>query len=358
MSIQPGKRAKFLTAFLIGLGLVMAFTLVLAGKTATPSFGIGGTVEDPVPEMRIFVMDPPNACIDSQCQIGIGETFTLGVEIVSAPDFDDLPSDTNLVCDEFGDPGCQQPGYVQAQSFVWFGPNISWDSGSTATADDFIWPDCNTTVAVRFQNVAPNAEDPPPVSEVLAHGCATGLLPPLPVSNYLGTFVTMILTCSLTDTDNLIQLLPSGDRFTTAATNGALYTNPGALQIIPKVNSLSMFCGTPPTPTITPTITPGGPTFTPSPTPTITPTITPTPTPALTPTATFVSTFPCGDINGDRLVNAEDALWLLWFSSGMIPSLPNPGGVILPGDVNGDGFVDPLDALFVLWIELNLFRCL
>ena len=351
MSIQPGTRTKFFTAFLFGLGLLIAFTLTLANQTATPTAGTGEG-----PEMRLVILEPADACAGEQCQLDTGANFKLGVEIVRAVSVEDLPEAVRDIA---------APGYIAAQSFVWFGPNITWNPNATAVVDDFVWPDCNTSVALRFQSISPGPPNArrtePPVSEVLGHGCATGLLPPLPVSTYVGLFSTMILTCSPDDTANEIQLLPSGPVESIPFSSGAAFTStvPGAdAQIIPKVTGLNVFCGTPPTPTPPPTITPGGPTLTPTPTPTITPTPTLTPTPALTPTATFISVFPCGDINGDRLVNAEDALWLLWFSSGMIPTLPNPGGVLRPGDVNGDGFVDPLDALLVLWIELNLFRCL
>ena len=328
MSVQPGQRAKQLIASLFGLGLLLALTLVLASQTATPTSGIGEG-----PEMRLVILEPTDACAAGPCQVGTGESFKLGVEVVTAPA--EGPS----------------PGFVLAQSFVWFGPTLSWDP-STPPADDFVWPECNINVALRFQAVPPGANNPPPTSEVLAHGCATGLQPPLPVSTHIGLIFTMILTCSPNNSNNLIHLLPSGDPI--AGTNGALFTTPGSTQVIPKVSNLALFCGTPPTPTQGPTNTPGGPTETPTPTPADTPTATPTPTETpvpVTPTATFVSALPCGDVNGDRLVNAEDALWVLWFSSNMIRSLPNPG------DVNGDGVVDPLDALFVLWIELNLFIC-
>ena len=353
MSVQPGQRGKHFTAFLLGLGLLLALTLVLVTQNATPTSGTDHPEEEDVPEMRLVIVEPADACVEDECFIGLGLPFTLGVEIVAAPDFDDIPSSYSVDCSAPDTPFCPPPGYVQAQTYVWFGPNITWDPASTSVADDIAWPDCFSALAVRFQAVSPNADDPPPVSEVLAHGCATGLFPPLPISTHVGLFSTMVLTCSPNDTRNLIQLLP--DRSSIADSSGSLFTKPpiGALVIVPKLNNLRLFCGFPPTPTLTPTITPGGPTLTPTSTPTPTTTPTPTITPTTTPTASpTLSVLPCGDVNGDRQVNAEDALWLLWFSTDMIPSLPNPG------DVNGDGVVDPLDALFVLWIELNLFRCL
>jgi len=271
--------------------------------------------------------------VDDNCPVGTGETFKLGVEIIRGPD----------------------DGYILAQTSVFYGNAITYDF-SPATADEIVWPDCEAATALKSQidqRIPRPAPGGPPINteELVSHGCLTGLLPPQPPSDFVGLFLEIALTCSSQDSDNMIELLPyvppplpDG---TIAGTSGTQFTTPGALQIIPKVNELSIFCGTPPTPTPTLTRTPGGPTDTPTATPT--PTVTPSPT--VTPTATFVSLIACGDVNGDRRVNAEDALWVLWLSTNMIQFLP------FPGDVDGDGVTGPLDALFILWIELGMYRC-
>ena len=329
MSVQPGTRAKHLTAFLFGLGLLLALTLILADQTATPTSGTGHDPEEEhVPEMRLVIVEPADACVGGQCQVDTNQTFTLGVEIINGPD----------------------DGYILAQSSVFYGGNITYDL-SPAVVDEIVWPDCNSITALKRQidrRLPSQGENN--TTEMVSHGCLTGLLPPQPVSTFVGRYLEIVMVCSPQDSANQIDLLPYvfGSRpDIIAGTSGSGFISPSnpVFFIVPKLVGLNLFCGTPPTPTQGPTITPGGPSPTPTPTPDLS-----TPTPS--PTATFVSDLPCGDVNGDRRVNAEDALWLLWFSTDMIPSLPNPG------DVNGDGVVDPLDALFVLWIELNLFRCL
>ena len=344
MSVQPGQRAKHLTAFLFGLGLLLALTLVLASQTATPTSGTEGG-----PEMRLLILEPADACADGLCQLETGQSFKLGVEIVRGPSPLILPG------------GSSKPGgYILAQTSIFYGGNVTYDI-SPAAADEIVWPDCNTGTALKSQvdrrlPILPNQNN---TTELISHGCLTGLVPPQPVSEFTGVYLEIVMTCSAEDTNNPIELLPYTELSdatpdTIAGTSGTEFRRPNNGDVIPKLVGLTLICGEAPTPTPGPTRTPGGPS--PTPTPTLgpaTPTPTPTATPdASTPTPTFVSALPCGDINGDRRVNAEDALWLLWFSSNMIPSLPNPG------DVNGDGVVDPLDALFVLWIELNLFRCL
>ena len=129
----------------------------------------------------------------------------------------------------------------------------------------------------------------------------------------------------------------------------------------PKLTNRTITGGGPPQQTPLPTITPGGPSPTPAatPTPTMDVTATPasdvtaTPTPTVTPeqvTPTPVPR-PCGDVNGDGVVNSQDALWVLWLASGVIQFVP------FPDDLSGDGVVGPIDALLILQIEANLFIC-
>ena len=362
MRVQPRQRARQLSAVLVALGLLLVLTLVLASQTATPTSGTGGEAE-----MRLLVTDPPGACVDDQCQLPTGATFKLGVEIVGIPPAV-APDCVGRVCAQDA-----AAGYILAQSSIFYGGDITYDP-SLPAADEIRWPDCVPAAALKSQidRRLPVVPGQPNTDELVSHGCVTGLFNP-PLSVYTGLFLEITVACSPEDTINPIDLLPYTEtRFATpdtiAGSNGTLFRRAtgvlvdGQIQedVHPKVNSLTVICGEPPTPTPGPSNTPGGPTETATPTPdlsTATPTATATPLP-VTPTATFVSLIPCGDINGDRLVNAEDALWLLWLSSNTIPFLPSLPGRLNPGDVNGDGAVDPLDALFVLWIELNLFRCL
>ncbi len=335
MSVQPGRRAKHLTAFLLGLGLLLALTLVLADQTATPTSGFGEG-----PEMRLLVTDPPDVCVEGVCQLATNESFKLGVEIVRAP-----------AADSNGD-----PGYIIFQSSILYGSAITYDFSPTAISE-ILWPNCEPATALKSQTDQRLPGLGNNTDTLVSHGCLSGIIAP-PPSSFVGIGVEIVLVCSPRDSSNPIEMLPYA-RFSSDAsptgTVGSLFRGPDNEDVVPKTTGLTMICGEPPTPTPGPTRTPGGPTDTVTPTPDLsTPTPSPTATPPpVTPTATFVSAIlPCGDVNGDRRVNAEDALWVLWFSTTMIPSLPHPG------DVNGDGVVDPLDALFILWIELNLFRCL
>ncbi len=349
MSVQPRRRAKHLTAFLFGLGLLLALTMVLVSQTATPTSGTGSGPDGEVAEMRLVITEPAGACVDSDCQLATDQPFTLAVEIVRSPG-----PDANGI-----------PGYILAQSSIYYGGNITYEF-SPAAADEIVWPDCVPVTALKSQNdrrIHRELGDPiNNTDEMVSHGCLTGLIPPQPVSEYEGFFLKIAMRCSELDTANTLEMLPYNpislelDPTIIAGTSGSEFRQFNNIDVVPKLSGLNLFCGTPPTPTPAPTITPGGPTVTPThtTTPTITPTPTVTPVPA-TPTSEFGDRLLCGDINGDGRVNAEDALWLLWFSTNMIPSLPNPADV---NDVNRDGSVDPLDALFILWIELNLFRCL
>ena len=123
MTVQLGRRAKHLTAFLFALGLLLALTLVLAGQTSTPTSGDGEG-----PEMLLTILEPADACADGQCQIDTGVTFKLGVEIVRGPD----------------------DGYILAQTSVFYGSNITYDVTASA-AGELVWPDCDLNTALKSQ---------------------------------------------------------------------------------------------------------------------------------------------------------------------------------------------------------------
>ena len=80
----------------------------------------------------------------------------------------------------------------------------------------------------------------------------------------------------------------------------------------------------------------------PPPVETTPPPVTNTPIP---PTATTPPTGLCGDVNDDNTIDSRDALWVLWFTAGLVSELENDG------DVNGDGNVDSRDAALILQTE-------
>ena len=112
---------------------------------------------------------------------------------------------------------------------------------------------------------------------------------------------------------------------------------------------------TPGGPTPTPTATPDGPTPTPTNTPADIPsTNTPTPTSQLTPSSTSTPTstpsgLP-GDVNCNGRVDAIDAALVLQFVAAFLDVLSCQE----LADLNEDGVIDARDALFILWIAAGL----
>ncbi|MGH7484153.1 MAG: dockerin type I domain-containing protein [bacterium] len=158
----------------------------------------------------------------------------------------------------------------------------------------------------------------------------------------------MDFTCGV-DTQETITLLPGYQVTDVTDLSGFTF-------IQTSHESLAIFCGNPPTATPTATRTPGGATDTPTPLPTDTPTPLATNTPLYTNTPTITPTRTprrnnvlLGDVDGDLNVNSLDALWVLWFSAGIVIDVPLPDAA----DVNGDDIVNATDALYVLWVEAN-----
>ena len=59
-----------------------------------------------------------------------------------------------------------------------------------------------------------------------------------------------------------------------------------------------------------------------------------------------------GDVNGDEMLDATDALLVLRYALGVLDDIPNPAAA----DVNGDGAVDAVDALLVLRAALGVIE--
>ena len=300
----------------LGFGLAAVLALVavaffLADQIQTTSAAGGGT------EMSLNA----DGCA-ADCTFANDEKFTLVVEIVQGP----------------ADP------YVGAQSFIDFGPDIVYDGDLAAAADEVVWPDCSEAVALR--SVFP---------EFVAHGCLSGLIPPLPTSTYVGNFLEISLTCSSSSSTTEIRLVPSGDP--DAPTSGAAFVLEDLVtQVVPKVSDLSVTCGAGPP---ADTATPAGPTDTPGPTNTPAPA---TDTP-VSPTATPVPDQICGDVDRDGQVSSLDAMWVLWFDAGLVNALlplkdnDQDGLTDLIGDINGDRLQNSIDAALILQIAADLYDC-
>ena len=356
MTEQPQSRWQRIVTLGAGLALLIAVGLLLVDQLQQTSATVGG------PEMRLNVTDPDNVCLEGTCQLELGQEFKLAVEIVEGPG----------------------AGYVGAQSFLQFGTELQTDltyTPAASPADEVVWPDCEDPTVVRAQSAIVDEVAVLGTDYTVNHGCLTGLFV-TPLSHYTGIFLELEFTCSAedrqteilqppydTDTLNSPHLgVPHNDPHSIQGTSGSAFGVPMGSAIVnipPKLTNVIIICGEPPTPTPRPTITPGGPTLTPTPTPTPTPAVTSTPTPTDTPTPTATPTDtptptptptpvpqrPCGDVNGDGVVNSQDALWVLWLASGVIDFVP------FPDDLDGDGVTGPIDALLILQIEANLYIC-
>ncbi len=350
-----------------GTAIVLSILLVLAivalslarNSAATTATATGGG-----PEMVVNI--PGGECDDparpTTCTVGVGEQFTLSVEVVTAP----------------------AQGYILVQSLIDYGGNLLY-TPTTAAVDEFVWPDCSASVALRLE-----------FPGLVHHTCVTGLFSP-PTSNHVGNVVDLSFDCSVNESSTEIKLRPYLDNV--AGLLGALFKDVADAEIVPKVSNLTVTCSdasaptatstASPTPTASVTPTPsattsaGSPTetavgtatptptatrqatatvtATATPTPTPTSTLTPTPCPAdsvlvggscvtVTPTYTPTPDTLVGDTSCDGVVNPLDAALILQFAAGMIPALPCPGG----GDSNGDGVVNPLDAALVLRFSAGL----
>ena len=312
--MEPSKRIlAFGAAVVIAL---LAITFFMADNfTATTDAAGGG------PEMVLTVKDG-GTCEGSACTVDTGADFTLSVEIVAAP----------------------AAGYVLAQSFIVYGPDLTYNIAAGA-ADEIVWPDCNSSVAVRQQL--------PAVPNSVLHGCLTGLFPPLPVSSYVGNYSDLSMTCSAGTSSTEVELLPYLEA--RAGTSGALFKLPDESAVTPKVSNLTVNCGAggSPEPTVEvptateegPTNTPGAETDTPTPTNTsVPPTNTPVP-PTNTPSEQL-----CGDVDGNGVVNSLDALRIQFVVALLTDVLPEPDNA----DVNGDGMTNAVDAALILQKEAGL----
>ncbi len=161
------------------------------------------------PEMALSITEPEGVCNEGVCDLPAGEPFTLAVEIVEGP----------------------AQGYILAQSFVDFGPVITYEPSKEAV-DEIVWPDCWPEKAIRGSLT----------ERTYVHGCLTAAIPPLPSSFYTGNLIELSMMCSNVDTTSDVRLLPYDDPL--ARTNGAVFTDEDNLRVVPKVTSLTVHCQT------------------------------------------------------------------------------------------------------------------
>lgn len=276
---------------------LIAVTAFMADQTGTTNAAGAG------PAMSLSV--PGGDCDGTTCTVAPGAAFTLEIEIDAAP----------------------ADGYISSNSWIDFGSDLVYNpTDDSSGSDELVWDDNGCTVAVRFQVVV----------TAVNHGCLTGIIPPLPVSNFVGTYLSLSFNCSEADSSTEVRIIPELED--PAGTSGAHFVVPdlGADHVLPKLTGLTITCGAGGGDTPVPT-TPPVATTPPAATDTPQPTDTPVPPDEL-----------CGDLNKDGSVDSRDALWVLWFVAGLVSELDNDG------DVNGDGSVTAVDASLILQAEAGL----
>ncbi|MCH7697497.1 MAG: CSLREA domain-containing protein [Chloroflexi bacterium] len=140
-----------------------------------------------------------------KCNVPLGSQFILSVDVLTAP----------------------AEGYVGVQTFIDYGLNLTYKKGSIA--DEIVWPDLSA-ISVRGQ----------PGPGLVFHGALTGLLPPLPVSDFEGTVIELHMNCTPGPSSNAIVLIPEGDPV--AGTSGTAFLAVDPRIILPNVGPLTINC--------------------------------------------------------------------------------------------------------------------
>lgn len=255
--------------------------------------------------MKIVGIGGGFVCSPGQWCVPAGAKFSVAVDMVTVP----------------------AGGYVLAQSYIVVPEALTYNPTSYA-ADEFVWPDCNTSVALRNNVIASS----------WLHGCTTGVLPPLPVSNYSGSFIELSMTCSATASGGSLRLLPHGDPV--ALTNGSVYALADGTQVVPWTADLTVNCQNPATATPTPTNTL-----------TSTPTNTPTPCMADGQVDSDCDLMPDKwEQSFDQCVNPNSP------DAGLDPDFDGKANLLeyakgsnpCSGDTDGDGLADGVDSCQLL----------
>ena len=140
-----------------------------------------------------------------KCNVPLGSQFILSVDVLTAP----------------------AEGYVGVQTFIDYGLNLTYKKASIA--DEIVWPDLSA-ISVRGQ----------PGPGLVFHGALTGLLPPLPVSDFEGTVIELHMNCTPGPSSNAIVLIPEGDPV--AGTSGTAFLAVDPRIILPSGGPLTINC--------------------------------------------------------------------------------------------------------------------
>ena len=147
-----------------------------------------------------------HSAVDTKCEIGTGEAFTLVVDATKVP----------------------STGYDLVQTFIEFDPALTYLPRQTAGDEMAPWPD--VALAVRAFG-----------SDFLLVGGTTGVVSPAPISTHVGPVIELDFTCSANETTtDLVQLPYLEPKI--AATSGAVFEDGKGFLITPLVDSLTLNC--------------------------------------------------------------------------------------------------------------------
>ena len=197
-------RRSSVAGWVVMLGVILLLTVAACSTDDKPGEG-NGAPDSGGAELRLTA----NGCT-ADCTFASDEEFTLAVELVAIP----------------------AGGYILAQSFIDFGPDLTYDAEATAAVDEVVWPDCDPAIVVRTQ-FSPTSVN---------HGCLSGLIPPLPVSTFAGNIVEIAFTCSSESTTTEVRLLPENDPFAGTSGTGLVGTDI-SIHFIPPQTDLTIICG-------------------------------------------------------------------------------------------------------------------
>ena len=190
--------------------------------TPTPTPTATPTPCEGCPEMSLNVKGL-GVCDDpvkpTKCTLEVGSSFTLSVEVVTAP----------------------VEGYIGVQSFIVYGSDLIYKPA--AAADEIVWPDLEPAVAFSTCNTAPCTDPTGPAGQV-SHGGLTGLIS-FTTSTFIGNYLNLSFNCSASTSQTVVELLPLGDPQTGTAGSGFLLPPTGSVQTAARVSPLTINCDAP-----------------------------------------------------------------------------------------------------------------
>ncbi len=232
-------KGTILTLAAVAVLAVVALTTAVGWQRSEPAEAASGG-----PEMRMEIIAGSGGfCNGNNCYAEAGGTFTLGIDVVTAPAAGYSAVQTYVDIGDY-DPTASEDGA---------GPNTcsdGIDNGESDSKDRFD-TDCTTvyldylprtTAGDEFMDDdfgAAFREDR--WLARISHVGLTALIPPLPASNFEGHLLELDMSCPAAPVATSIDLRPFGDPV--ALTFGAVFVEPDlSTPHTPKVNSLTVNC--------------------------------------------------------------------------------------------------------------------